>query len=117
MYPGLYQTHNNPFTLSTGDVVGCLVDYHSKHKSLICVLKNERIIYRRWVSIKTESLFPIINVWWGPVELHVIWLSENAPSISMVSYWETRNVSSHIKMMHMSDPTLYSFMSPEQETQ
>ena len=73
------------FFTPLGDVVGCLVDFHSPRKSLICVVKNDRIIYRRWVSIKAEVLYPIINVWWGPVELHVDWLSQSPPSLSMVS--------------------------------
>ncbi|XP_072030886.1 uncharacterized protein [Amphiura filiformis] len=70
-------------TYGQGDVVGCLVDFHSARKSLICVIKNDRIIYRRWVSIKAEVLYPIINVWWGPVELHVNWLNQSPPSLSM----------------------------------
>ncbi|XP_022090971.1 uncharacterized protein LOC110979466 [Acanthaster planci] len=66
-------------TFGQGDVVGLYIDYHSKHKSLVCVLKNDQLVHRRWLALKEDLLLPTVNVWWGTAELHVDWLSSSPP--------------------------------------
>ena len=75
-------------TSLTGDVVGLCIDYFTPTKSLVCIYKNDKLVQRRWLSLKPEFLFPTINVWWGTVELHVDWLSSSPPSCSQVlKFW------------------------------
>ncbi|XP_033639739.1 uncharacterized protein LOC117300133 [Asterias rubens] len=76
-------------TFGQGDVVGLCIDYFTPTKSLVCIYKNDKLVQRRWLSLKPEFLFPTINVWWGTVELHVDWLSSSPPSCSQdnVSDW------------------------------
>ncbi|XP_038066294.1 uncharacterized protein LOC119736351 [Patiria miniata] len=76
-------------TFGQGDVVGLYIDYHSKHKSLVCVSKNDQLVHRRWLALKEEFLLPTINVWWGTAELHVDWLSSSPPisSLDNLSDW------------------------------
>ena len=61
-----------------------IVEQLTATKSLICIIKNEAIDCRRWVTLKAEELLPTINAWWGSAELHVEWLSSSVPSLSMV---------------------------------
>ena len=75
-----------PFVLFlfTGDVITLVVEQLTAYKSLVCVWKNDKIQCRQWVTIRAENLYPTINAWWGPAELHVEWLSSTVPQLSMV---------------------------------
>ncbi|XP_072164439.1 uncharacterized protein [Diadema setosum] len=68
-----------------GDVITFVVEQLTATKSLVCVLKNDAIQCRRWLTMKAEDLFPTVNAWWGPAELHVEWLATSGPSLSVTN--------------------------------
>ena len=67
------ELYDNCGTPSAGDLVSCCVEYFMADRSLVNFMKNDRLVFRQWVTLGPDQLYPTIGFENGPAEISVEW--------------------------------------------
>nr|XP_054759000.1 uncharacterized protein LOC129265046 isoform X1 [Lytechinus pictus] len=113
--PSRESRKNESSSFTEGDTITLVIEQLTAQKSLVCIWKNDMIQCRQWVTIQARNLYPTINAWWGPAELHVEWLSSTVPELSMTNlnqWMSSSNIKVEGDRLSILDDKIGAIQSP-----
>jgi hypothetical protein len=71
--------HYHDYISFAGDTLTCVIEHFSPEKALVNFIKNGRLVFRQWVNLPDDQLYPTIGFENGPIEISVDWPLSDMP--------------------------------------